>query len=308
MASDTTDYYKVLGVGENASQQDIKRAFRKLAKQYHPDRNQGDPGKERRFKEISEAYETLSDKKKRAEYDNLRSFGAFDGSQFSQGSGGFSFSGSSAGNINDIFKDLFDAVGGPGRSARRRQPGGVNFGAGFGGGGFTPGATQRGIDTTADLTVDFAEALEGATCQIVIAAADGSRKAVKVKIPKGIESGEKIRLRGLGSPGAGGGEPGDLLVTIHVREHQKFARRGVDIFSKITIPLKTAALGGKVDIDTLTKKVKLNIPAGTQPGAKLRLKGQGLALSGKKGDQIVEIQVEIPRRLTKPQRKALEDF
>jgi len=307
------DYYKALGVDENASEQDIKKAFRKLAKEYHPDRNPGDSAKEKRFKEISEAYETLSDKKKRSEYDNLRRFGAFGGGQPGGnpfgGAGGFGggFSGQTVdfGDLVDIFSSMFGGSMGSGSGFRRTRRGvGANpFTEGFG--GFNAGP-QKGASVSATLSVDFDEAIHGATKQVIITDSAGARKTIKVKIPKGIGDGEKIRLRGLGAPGSGGGPAGDLIVTVHVKPDQKFAREGNNIISKVTIPFKLAALGGKATVDTLTKKVRVTIPPGTQPGARLRLKGQGLAVGGKKGDLIVEVQVEVPTSLTAEQKAALE--
>lgn len=313
MTNAQTDFYKILGVKDDASEQQIKRAFRKLAKENHPDRHPGDAAKEKRFKEISEANETLSDKKKRAEYDNLKRYGAFSGgSPFGQGGAGFSqggpFGSGNVGDLNDLFGSIFGA--GAESAGRGRHGGSFHFGGPFGSGfsGQSGSGPQRGADAASELTINFEDALSGVTQQVTIMAPDGSRKTIKVKIPRGIESGEKIRLRGIGSPGIAGGQPGDLLVTINVRKHQNFSRTGNDIYSVITIPMKTAALGGKVMVETLTKKLKLNIPPGTQPGAKLRLKGQGLSLGGKQGDQIVEVQVEIPRKLSKAQREALEKF
>jgi len=309
------NYYKALGVDEKASEQDIKKAFRKLAKEYHPDRNPGDAAKEKRFKEISEAYETLSDKKKRSEYDNLRRFGAFNGGQpggnpFGSG-GGFTSQTVDFGDLGDIFGSMFGGgmgSGGSGGSSgsgfRRTRRGGANpFTEGFG--GFNAGP-QKGASVSATLSIDFDEAIHGATKQVIISDSAGGRKTIKVKIPKGIDDGEKIRLRGLGAPGSGGGPAGDLIVTVHVKPDRKFAREGNNIISKVTIPFKLAALGGKATVDTLTKKVRVTIPSGTQPGARLRLKGQGLAVGGKKGDLIVEVQVEVPTSLTAEQKAALE--
>ncbi len=309
------DYYKILGVDEGASEQDIKKSFRKLAKEYHPDRNQGDAKKEKRFKEISEAYETLSDKKKRSEYDNLRRYGAFDNGQQAGGQhgggpfpggggfgGGFSGNVGGMGDLGDIFGSMF---GGAGQTGFRR--GGATGGANPFGGGFGAGP-QKGPDVTAVLHVEFEEAINGASKQVVITDGAGGRKTIKVKIPKGIDDGEKIRLRGLGAQGAAGGPAGDLIVTVNVNAHQKFSRDGSNIISKVTVPFKLAALGGKATVDTLTKKIRVTIPPGTQPGARLRLKGQGLALGGKKGDLIVEVQVEVPTSLSDEQKAALEKF
>ncbi len=313
MANTQIDFYKTLGIKDDASEQQIKRAFRKLAKDNHPDRHPGNAAKEKRFKEVSEAYETLSDKKKRAEYDNLKRYGAFSsGTPFGHGGagapGGGPFGGGNVGDLSDLFGSIFGA--GAESGGRGRHEGSFSFGGPFGSGftGQSQSGPQKGADAAAELTINFEDALSGITQQVTITASDGSRKTIKVKIPAGIESREKIRLRGIGSPGIAGGPNGDLLVTINVRKHQTYSRIGNDIYSAVTVPMKTAALGGKVMVDTLSKKIKLNIPAGTQPGAKLRLKGQGLSLGGKQGDQIVQIQVEIPKKLSKKQREALEEF
>ncbi|MCH9031427.1 MAG: J domain-containing protein [candidate division Zixibacteria bacterium] len=310
------DYYKILGVADKATKAEVKKKFRRMAKELHPDRHPGDKAKEARFKEISEAYETLSDDKKRAEYDNMRRFGAFQsggGGPFAGGSpfggGGFSpgqggpfpgqggvhFSGDigGAGGLSDIFESIMRSAGAAG-SGRR-----------FGRSQETP---QKGPDATAELEITFQESIDGGKKRITISDPQGASKRIDIKIPQGIEDGEKIRLRGLGGSGFPGAPSGDLLVTVRVRPHQKFKRKGVDIYSEVTISLKTAALGGKVNVDTLTKKIALTIPAGTQPGAKLRLKNQGLNIDGKQGDQIVEVKVEIPTKLTPSQKKALEGF
>jgi molecular chaperone DnaJ len=317
------DYYKTLGVDERATEQEIKKSFRKLAKEYHPDRNQGDAHKEKRFKEISEAYETLSDKKKRSEYDNLRRFGAFDNGQRGGhhsgqpgagpfGAGGYTgnFSGNvgGMGDLGDILGSIFGGAGQGGFRRTGRGAGADPFGGGFG------AAQQKGADVSAVIRIEFEEAINGAEKQVIITDGVGGRKTIKVKIPKGIDNGEKIRLRGLGAPGSpatmGGaaGPAGDLIVTVNVNPHQKFSRDGSNIISKVTVSFKLAALGGKATVDTLTRKIRVTIPPGTQPGSRLRLKGQGLALGGKKGDLIVEVQVEVPTELSDEQKEALDKF
>ncbi|MCH7878918.1 MAG: J domain-containing protein [candidate division Zixibacteria bacterium] len=309
MANTQTDFYRTLGVKDDASEQQIKRAFRKLAKENHPDRHPGNVAKEKRFKEVSEAYETLSDNKKRAEYDNLKRYGAFaGGTPFGRGGAGAGAGTGQAGSYGSAnFADLSDLFGSMfGAGGRGRRKSSVHFGGPFGFSGQEQSVPQSGADAASEITISFEDSLRGVSQQVTLTAPDGTRKTIKIKIPGGIENGEKIRLRGMGSPGLGGGPAGDLLLTINVREHQKFSRKGKDIYSRVAVSMKTAALGGKVMVDTLTKKIKLNIPPGTQPGARLRLKGQGLALGGKQGDQIVEIQVEIPKKLSKAQREALE--
>lgn len=304
------DFYQTLGVSESASRADIKKAFRKLAKECHPDRHKGDPKKEERFKEISEAYETLSDDKKRAEYDNIRRYGGFagpggrsaQGAGFGGGPGEFHFSGAGLENIEDLLGSFFG-----GAQSRRSGAGFGGFG-GFGAGPFGSGAKggpQRGADASAELSVEFLESLRGVSRQVTLANG-GAPKTIKVKIPAGISDGEKIRLRGLGAPGVGGGPAGDLLVTIHVKPDQNFKRDGLNIITSVTIPLKVAALGGKARVKTLTREVNVNVPAGSQPGSKLRLKNQGVSANGSTGDLIVELQVEIPTKLTDDQRKLFE--
>lgn len=315
------DYYKDLNVAEGASQAEIKKSFRKLAKEYHPDRHKGDSSKEERFKEISEAYDTLSNEKKRAEYDNMRRYGAFDpsGAQagFAGAQGGSPFTGAGGGgglgDLGDIFGSIFGAAsrgrggpGGPGGPGGRGF--GQGFGAGFGGQGFASSSPQQGANASAEMSVTFEESASGVSREVVISSSDGTQKKIKVKIPAGISDGEKIRLRGLGAAGFNGGAPGDLLVTIKVKKHPLYTREGLNIISSATVSLKTAALGGKIKVKTLTKSVMLSVPPGSQPGARLRLKGQGLNVAGKTGDLIVVLQVEIPTDLTDNQKKALEDF
>ena len=257
------DYYKDLGVAEGASQEDIKKSFRKLAKEYHPDRHKGDSSKEERFKEISEAYETLSNEKKRAEYDNMRRFGAFDSSGAHGGAqGASSFSGGGGvglDDLGDIFGSIFGAAAGAGR-------GRGGFGRGSGGqgfGGFGATGPQQGANASAEMSITFEESASGVSRQVVIAGSDGVQKKINVKIPAGISDGEKIRLRGLGAAGVNGGPPGDLLVTIKVKKHQLFNREGLNIVSSATVPLKTAALGGKVKDDLyIINAFSADLPSG----------------------------------------------
>jgi len=306
------DFYEVLGVNEKASQDEIKKKFRTLAKKYHPDRNKGEKAAEERFKEISEAYETLSDPKRRAEYDQLRKYGAFAGAGAGHGGnpfgqqGGFDFSdfvnqgngftsfrfGGSAGGFEDILSQIFGGgMGGfsgmnTGRTGGRRR-------------------TVKGADIQTTLTVTFMEAVQGTTRMIQL---EGSAKKLKVKIPKGVENGGKIRLAGQGQPSPMGGPNGDLIITVRVMPDQQFERKGNDIYSKIEISFKEAILGTKKNIKTLTKTVALTIPPGTQPGTTMRLKGLGLSVGGKQGDQYVEIKVTIPKKVTDEQKKILEQW
>lgn len=305
------DYYASLGVKEDASAEEIKKTFRSLAKKYHPDRNKGDAAAEAKFKELSEAYETLSDPKKREEYDMLRRYGGqpgqggpnpfagggaqeFDfGSFFGQGGprqGGFTFR-TSGGfdesiDLNEILGQFFGG-GSPFGQARQQRP-----------------RVQKGADLHADVTVTFDEMVKGSRRRLNLS--DGRK--IDVKIPAGIEHGKKLRLSGQGQQGLYGGRNGDLIITVKVMPDQNFERKGNDVYTTATISFKDAILGAKVNVKTLTKSVTLSVPAGTQPGAKMRLKGQGLAVGGKQGDLFVEIKVEIPKDISDKQRKLLEEW
>jgi len=315
------NYYDILGVSENASQDEIKKAFRTLAKKYHPDRNPGDKSAEAKFKEISEANETLSDSKKKQEYDMMRKYGAFTGAgtrpggagfggadfdfsdMFRQGAGGrggfqtFRFSSSGVDGLEDILSSFFgggDPIGsrrGPFTKRRARRP-----------------RVQKGIDLKMSLTISLMEAINGTQKTLLI---HQTGKTLSVKIPAGIKDGGKIRLAGQGMPGPmgpHGGNYGDLIITVHVMQDEQFRRDGNNIHTSVTISFKQAILGCKVNVKTLTKTVALTVPPGTQPGTKMRLKGQGLAVAGSQGDLYVEIKVEIPKTLTEEQRKMLEGW
>ncbi|UCG62288.1 MAG: DnaJ domain-containing protein [Candidatus Zixiibacteriota bacterium] len=304
------DYYKTLGVSENASPEEIKKAFRGLAKKYHPDKNKGDKEAERRFKEISAAYEVLSDAKKKAEYDTMRKYGAyagggrpggFDPNQFSQfwerkgpNGGTFSFQMSSADGFDqfeDILSSLFGGRGGSPESIfendlHRARP-------------------RKAQDLTAELPISFMESVNGATRTISVG---NTGKKLKVKIPRGIDDGEKIRLAGQGQPGYNGQASGDLIITVKVMPDQNFERKGNDVYTSVSISFMDAIKGARVQVKTLTKKVSLTVPPGTQPGTSMRLKGQGLAVGGKQGDLYVTINIEIPKNLTDKQRKLLDEW
>ncbi|MCP4685527.1 MAG: DnaJ domain-containing protein [bacterium] len=326
-----TDFYKTLGVAETAGADEIKKVYRKLAKKYHPDRHKGDPKAEARFKEISEAYDTLKDPKKRAEYDNMRKYGPFSGgnafagghpfsggqpfaggqpggfggefdfSQFMRGGqgGGTSFhfdNASGSGGFEDVLSSLFG--------------GGPNTGSPFGTG--RPQSdrrrrrrTARGSDVHLTVDISFREMVTGTSR--TIATRDKGRK-ISVKIPAGIRHRGKVRLRGQGHLGSYGGEQGDLIITVRVMPDQNFERKGNDIHSSVEISFIEAIRGCKANVKTLTKTVALSVPPGTQPGTKMRLKGMGLEVGGKSGDQYVEIKVTIPQTLTDAQQKLLDEW
>jgi len=284
------DYYDILGVKKSASSDEIKKAYRGLAKKFHPDKNKGNKEAENKFKEISEAYAVLSDTEKREQYDRLgkeafrgggpggnpfaggaNPFGGFDFSQFTGGGArarGGRRSTTGAGGFTDIFSDLF----------------------GGGGPGFEPGP-ERGGDLEAELTIDFRDAILGTTMDLVI-----NGKGVKVKIPEGVSDGQRIRLRGKGAPGANGGPAGDLNVLIHVRSHPLFERRGDDIYIDLPIRVGEAIRGAEVEVPTIHGPVRARIPAGTQGGQTFRLRGKGVKKkTGTAGDHYYRVEVSVPK-------------
>ncbi|WP_314650272.1 DnaJ C-terminal domain-containing protein [uncultured Microbacterium sp.] len=301
------DFYKTLGVSKDVSEADLKKAYRKLARKYHPDSNAGDATAEARFKEISEAYSVLSDAEQRKEYDEIRAMGS--GARFTAG-------GSSAGGFEDVFSRF--GQGGRGQSAdfedifaMFNQGGGG--GGGFGGGRFGQpsggfrgfGGPQRGADVTARTTLDFATAVQGET--ITLQGDDG--KPFKVKIPAGVADGQKIRLRGRGRPSPDGGESGDIVVQITVRPHPVFTRDGLNLRLVVPVTFTEATLGATIEVPTLSGDVvKLRVAPGTPSGRVLRVKGRGVTTSKGTGDLLAELQVAVPTHLDEAAREALERF
>jgi len=292
----TTDYYKALGVDKKASPDDIKKAFRKLAVKYHPDRNPDDKAAEDKFKEINEAYAVLSDPKKKEEYDTFGSSGFH--KQYSQEDifRGFDFSNAykdmGAGGGEDIFSRLF----------------GGGFGRGGGRGGFRAGP-QRGGDLEMEVEVGFRDAAQGAEKQIAFRR-NGQREELKIKIPAGVDNGSKIRLTGKGGQGEGGGPDGDLFLTMRVLPDHIFTRDGGDLFVERTIPFSAACLGTSLDVPTLESDKRIKVPAGIQPGTRIRLKGCGIKPLGSnsKGDLYVKVAVHVPETLNDDQRKLVEEL
>lgn len=295
------DFYKTLGVAKDVSEADLKKAYRKLARKYHPDSNAGDATAEARFKEISEAYSVLSDAEQRKEYDEIRAMGS--GARFTAG-------GSSAGGFEDVFSRF--GQGGRGQSADfedifamfNQGQGGGRFGQPSGGfRGF--GGPQRGADVTARTTLDFATAVQGET--ITLQGDDG--KPFKVKIPAGVADGQKIRLRGRGRPSPDGGESGDIVVQIAVRPHPVFTRDGVNLRVVVPVTFTEATLGATIEVPTLSGDVvKLRVAPGTPSGRVLRVKGRGVATAKATGDLLAELQVAVPTHLDEAAREALERF
>ena len=289
------DLYQTLGIQRGASEAEIKKAYRSLAKQLHPDRNKDNPNAAKRFSEVTAAYDLLSDKDKRAQYDRgeideqgqpKMPFGAgFGGGGGPRpgGSGGFEgfeggFPGGDTADLSDLFEGLFG-----GATGRRGGSGGF--------GGFRQRARppQKGADIAYRLTVPFVEAATLKPQRITLA--DG--KTIDLKLPNGVEDGTKIRLSGKGEQGPGG--PGDAIVTIAIAPHPFYRREGNDIRLDLPVTLKEAVLGGKVKVPTADGPVMLTIPKGSSSGKVLRLKGRGFHdKSGKRGDQLVSLEVDLP--------------
>lgn len=368
MSTQTKDFYRVLGVAENASQDEIKKAYRKLAKQYHPDANPNDAAAAERFKEISEAYSVLSDDDKRKQYDQMRKFGGLGGlGGFRPGAGRpggggtpggaqtFTFDDLSdfGGGIGDLFGNIFDF----GKRARGGRPGGPERGENIeyaveipfrtavrggkvtiqvpvtedcptcSGSGAAPGAT---INTCPECqgkgTVTFGAGGFGVTrpcpqcrgkgkvpsqpCPTCSGAGQVRRqRAVNVTVPAGVDTGSKLRLAGQGERGEAGGPPGDLVITFRVEADTFFSRDGLDVECTIHVNLAQAVLGSKVKVRTVDGQfVVLKVPPGTQPGRRFRIKGMGVEKSGRRGDQFVKVQVDVPEALDEPTRKEFEEF
>lgn len=303
------DYYKTLGVERNASDKDIKKAYRRLAKQYHPDANPNDAQAETKFKEINEAYEFLSDEQKRKQYDRFgpdfaRYQQGFNGAagQQSGGPGGYQqysqrvdFDG---GSFADIFESLFGGLGGRARAGRAQAGTAEGF----------AGQSIDGQDLEHDVTISLREAYEGTTRFIT----KGERR-IKVNIPAGAANGTKVRLAGEGEPSLMGGNPGDLFLRVTVEPDAQFTRDGDDLHTEVRVDMFTAMLGGEVRVPTLARPVKLKVPAGTQSGRRFRLSGKGmpkLRTEGEYGDLYARVLITVPDELTPQQREqvaALKD-
>ena len=294
---DYKDYYQILGVSRNASADDIRKAYRKLAMQYHPDRNPGDKQAEERFKEINEAYQVLNDSQKRAHYDRVGSAysnwqqrgggGGFDWGQYARGAPGGTrvnvedFMGGGFGDdlFSDFFRTIFGGMGGTGRSSA-------------GGRSQNPAYQQQ-------VEINLQDAFNGTTLKIQT---DGKRK--QVKIPAGVRTGSKVRVAGAGPNGM------DLYLIVQVKEDENFERKGNNLHTIAKVSAFTAILGGEAEVQTMTGKVKLTIPAGTQPEQVFRLAGRGMPYlknPDTKGDLLVRLKVEIPRYLSSKQRELLEE-
>ncbi|UOQ87618.1 DnaJ domain-containing protein [Agromyces endophyticus] len=300
------DFYQVLGVSKDASDAEIKKVYRKLARKYHPDQNPGDTAAEAKFKEISEANAVLSDPEQRKEYDAIRAMGS--GARFTApGAGG-------QGGFDDVFGGMFGGQGG-GQRYTFQQGGGAEyddllsglFGSGrFGtaSGGYRGfGGPSKGRDVTASTTLDFITATKGD--QITLQTAEG--RPITVRIPAGVADGQKIRLRGKGHPSPDGGEAGDLILTVNVRKHPVFERDGLNLRVTVPVTFAEAALGATIQVPTLGgEPVKLKVAPGTPSGRVLRVKGRGVETKKGTGDLLAVVQIAVPSHLSKDAQAAVE--
>lgn len=310
------DFYAILGVSQDASDAEIKKAYRKLARTWHPDQNPGDVAAEQKFKDIGEANSVLSDAERRKEYDQLRQM-VGGGARFTAGGPGGMPGGGAGG-----FEDLFSQFGGARSGGTRYSTGGAGgqqinlddilgrfgggggspFGGGTGAGGYGGfGAPSRGADLEARTTLSFRSAAEGQT--VSLQAADGA--TIKTRIPAGVKDGQTIRVRGKGQPGEAGA--GDLLLRVTVEPHPVFGRDGNNLTVELPVTFAEAALGATVSVPTLEgAPVKVKVAAGTPSGRKLRVKGRGVKTSSATGDLIATVAVVVPTTLTDETRAAIE--
>jgi molecular chaperone DnaJ len=275
------DFYKILGVSKDVSDADLKKAYRKLAKDNHPDLHPGDAAAEARFKDISEAFDVLSDKEQRREYDAIRAMGG--GARFTAGGQGAGF--------EDVFSNLFGGGG--------FQGGGF---PGFGGfGGFGP---QRGQDLSTTASISFIDSVNGSTVKL-----NPRNESVSVKVPAGIQDGQKLKVKGKGQPSPNGGPAGDLVVTIKVKPHAVFTRDGDNIRVSVPVTYAEATLGATIEVPVLGgDPVKLKVAAGTPNGRTLRVKGKGVQFGSRQGDLLATVEVMVPAHLPAKAKKLLEQF
>lgn len=287
------DYYAILGVKRDAAEKEIRSAYRRLARKYHPDVNPGNKEAEEKFKDISEAYEVLSDKEKRAKYDRFGEHWRQAGRGAGPGwPGGFTYDifGDYEGGPGG-FGDFFEMLFGPRGAARASR-------------------TTWGRDIEAQIEVSLDEAFEGTTKVFTIASGQGaSPRRIEVKIPAGVREGSKIRLAGKGTAGPTG-QRGNLYLTVKMAPHPGYERKGDDLHRDVMVPFTTAALGGEIEVPTLKGSVKMKIPAGTQSGQTFRLGGQGMPRLNKsgRGNLYARIRISVPKNLTSRQRELIEEF
>lgn len=307
------DFYKILEISKTASQEEIQKAYRKLARKHHPDMNQDDPkGAKENFQKVQEAYDILGNPEKRKIYDQfgvspdrMGTGGGSGPNQWSYGAGGgsgpFRSGGGGAFNLDDILK-MFGAGGATGMN-------GLNPEDIFGMSGTSARRPVRGADMDRPLTIPFVLSVQGGSVDMRVQRPTGNMETVAVKIPPGITSGKKIRLAGLGKPGRDGGKPGNLMVRIEIEDHPFFTRKDDNLYVKVPVSLQEAVFGAKIEIPTPKGKVRLTIPAGSSSGTKLRVRGCGVPRkAGEPGDLFAELSVMLPKNWNNADKKLLEQL
>lgn len=279
------DFYAILGVDKKASGDEIKKKYRSLAREFHPDKTKGDDALEEKFKAVSEAYDILSDSKKRAEYDEARSLferGGFRGPMGGQGGGGDFSDLFGGGSPNDIFANL------------------------FGGGGVRRGP-RKGQDLQTESTITFKEAIIGTTLELKLSLDGGKPQTITARVPAGVNDGAKIRVKGKGAPGEAG--PGDLFILLHVRPHPIFSRKGENILLTLPVTFVEATLGADIKVPTLDgEEVTVRLAPGTPNGRTLRVKGRGIKKGSVIGDLLATIEVQVPQKIESEASEALKKF
>ena len=308
------DYFKVLGVERSADADAIKKAFRKLARKYHPDVNPGDKTAEAKFKEVSEAYEVLSDPDKRRRYEQFGQYWNQAGAAGAgPGAGGFDVDFGRYGNFDDFINDLLGRFGGPAAGGFGGAPGGFAGGGfpggGFPGGGFAGGGFPRtasrplNLDAEASVKVTFAEAFRGAERTLSV-----NDERVQVRIPAGVKHGSRLRLKGKGNLQPGTGRRGDLYLNLDVQTHPVWRLEGDQLRGELPVSIDELALGGTVKVMTPDGEADVSIPAGTAPGRSLRLKGKGWPMKSGRGDLLLDLSVQWPSKWSAEQRELLEQL
>ncbi len=316
------DYYKTLGIRRGASQAEIQKAYRELARKYHPDLNPDDEQATQKFQEVQKAFEVLNDSEKREMYDRYGSGFESMGKSGPRGGGPWTTGSGPEFSFEDLDLGQFFQQGFGGAGQGGAGLGGAGLGGGFGdifsqfrqGAGAQQtrkrgSARRRGADVHHELPVPFTTAINGDEVQITVQRETGKTERISVKIPPGIEDGQKIRIRGQGEKAPRRGTPGDILITIRVAPHPSFQRRGNQLSVRVPVTLAEAALGAKIDVPTPKGVVTLSVPPGTSSGTKLRVKGHGVAsANGPAGDLLAEMQIVLPDELDDADRKILQEL
>ncbi|MDG3003793.1 DnaJ C-terminal domain-containing protein [Paludisphaera mucosa] len=310
------DYYEVLGVARDATADAVKKAYRKLARQYHPDVNPGDKGAEKSFKEVQQAYDILSDQEKRALYDRYGAAG-FEGmgsagprTSASEWTARFGQPGQETVDFSDFFGSFAQGGGGHGG-----EEGGSGLfedliGRMRGGGGRAAGKPRAGRDVEAHLSIPFLTAVRGGQTSIDVQRGDGKRESLVVKVPPGVDDGSKLRLKGQGEPGPKGAPAGDMTIILTVEPHPYFKREDRNLLVEVPLTVAEAVLGARIEVPSLDGMKSLTIPAGTSSGQKLRLKGQGVPGSGGKpdGDLFVVVRIVAPKNIDDESKRLIQEF